>query len=291
MNILLTGATGFIGAHLLNKLKGRDLQIFCLVKKNSKSKLVAEKNVHVLAFDSLEELPELLGDTKFDFVFHLATYFSRQHLSTQMDQMIHSNITLGTYILEIISKNDGVFISTDTFLYYQKDDFVVPETLYAATKAAFNEILKFYSTHSGLRILSLCFTDTYGPKDSRDKLVNLFIKSMKGQGSKIIINNPEKAINLLHVEDVIDGILGIIDNVQSIFGTATFKRFALRAKESITVGDLVGKLKAVNQKLTVELASGQNSSGHHYPQVALLPQWQPQRIDIVKEILDIVAKD
>jgi CDP-paratose synthetase len=289
MNILMTGATGFIGSHLLSGLGNGAGQVFCLVQEKSKEKLQSPKNTEILTFKKYGEIPALLADKKFDVVFHLATYFSRQHSPSEIQKIVDSNVTLGSYILDAVSKYESVFVHTDTYFYFSDHGVTVPETLYAATKSAFNEILKFYSNSAGLRVLDLCLTDTYGPNDPRDKLINLIMKSMKGGGASVKISNPDKEINLLHVDDVVEALIGVIENAKSIFGGRTYKKYALRPDSSCTIRSLVERLRKENPELLVELGSpGTHAPGKKYLQEPILPNWRPTRTDPIKEILSIV---
>ena len=288
MNILITGASGFIGSHLLKKLSTLDAQIFCLVQDQSRFKIKSGPSIEVLPYKTFDEIENLLKNIKFDYVFHLATYYSRQHIPQEIQKITNTNLTFGTYILEHIRKNEGVFVNTDTFFYLQGTEMVIPENLYAASKAAFNEILKFYSINSKLRILNLVLTDTYGPQDPRDKLVNQMMKSMRGEDVQIFLNNPDKEISLIHVDDTVEALISVMEKSQAIFGDQKYRSYSLQPQQVFTLKALAEKLKKLKPKMQLEIAAESKTANPRYVKRPILPNWQPQKTDTIDEIIKIV---
>lgn len=69
---LVTGATGFIGAHLVDRLTAAGLDVRCLVRASSNSQALASRGVQLAVGDvtQAESLPAALADV--EFVYHLA---------------------------------------------------------------------------------------------------------------------------------------------------------------------------------------------------------------------------
>ena len=72
---IVTGATGFIGRFLVRELVSQGVQVFAVVRKNSRNKAELESlPVQIVECDitGLSELPNLIPDRDIDAVFHIA---------------------------------------------------------------------------------------------------------------------------------------------------------------------------------------------------------------------------
>ena len=63
-NILLTGATGFIGSNILKKIKLNN-QVFLIQRLNSKTKIKKSKNIKVLKFKDYDSLSNKLNKNRY----------------------------------------------------------------------------------------------------------------------------------------------------------------------------------------------------------------------------------
>src|SRR5450759_1726296 len=146
MKILLTGASGFIGRHLISQLLQEGHSVWVTLTEDEKSPFTEEVRTINVHGDRLDDTIELFGKNKIEGIIHLASYVqSDSHNSADISQLINSNVLFGTQILECaIKANVKWFINTGTFWQnYQNADYS-PVNLYAATKQAFEIIAQYY---------------------------------------------------------------------------------------------------------------------------------------------------
>ena len=99
MNILLTGATGFIGSNILKKLVDKN-NLFIIIRDKRKNKYFKNKNVKIINFNSYENLSNKLKKIKVSIVIHAATHYVKNHTTKDLQKFTNSNILLGNVILD-----------------------------------------------------------------------------------------------------------------------------------------------------------------------------------------------
>lgn len=212
MNILMTGATGFIGRNLYKRLAAKH-EVFILVRPSTIYKEVGAEHIYVFE-DDIDHLAGYLKENRVDGIVHLASLYLASHQSSQLKDLILSNIYLGTALLEA-AKSAGIswFLNTGTiwqnYLSAEKKDEYNPVNLYAATKQAFLTISKYYTETSPLRFCTLKLCDTYGPDDTRGKVVSLFRKIARSQ-EPLDMSGGEQKLDLLYIDDVVEGFVHLI---------------------------------------------------------------------------------
>lgn len=214
MNILITGATGFIGKNLIKSLE-QVYNIFLLTRETTDLTCVGKYN-HFCFKDNIDELSVYIKDNKIDGVIHLASLYVSQHKTEQIKDLILSNIYLGTALIEA-SVQAGVdwFINTGTIWqnYIYDDEQYCPVNLYAASKQAFVDMAKFYTETYPIKFVTLKICDTYGPNDTRRKILTLF-KEISITGESLDMSEGEQIMDILYIDDVIEGFKKLIELIK-----------------------------------------------------------------------------
>lgn len=202
---LVTGATGFVGSHLVPGLVRAGWQVHVVSRANSRMPEATDfsqviQHVHD---GSTEGMLRLVGDAKPVVVFHLASLFLSQHEAGDVERLVLSNILFGNQLLEAM-KVHGVkqLINTGTSWQHYENLAYSPVNLYAATKQAFEALMQFYVEAEGLRAISLKLFDTYGPNDPRPKLMSL-LKRVAEDMQPLAMSPGEQRLDLVHVDDVV----------------------------------------------------------------------------------------
>ena len=246
MNILITGATGFIGQNLIRSLIPNN-EVHLLLRPSSKIEYNCGVNILYFRDNNIEEMHEYLNNHNIEGIIHLASLFIPSHKKDDIKNLIESNIYLGTAILES-SLNSTVkwFLNTGTFWqhYISDSEDFCPVNLYAATKQAFIDIAKYYTEISGIKFSTLKICDTYGPNDTRPKLFNLW-KKISESGESLSMSLGEQVLNILYIEDVIAGFLKLINFLASDFKVEA--DYALYANQFYTLRELASIFEEMTQ--------------------------------------------
>lgn len=213
MNILITGATGFIGRNLVKKLLNEDHNIFCILQQNTKNPF-DEKIVKSILLDeeSIASSALFFTENNIEGIIHLASYvLSGNHHSCQIGDIIDSNIKFGTFVLEAaVKSNVKWFINTGTYWQNFQNENYSPVNLYAASKQAFEDMAKFYYETSRLNFCTLRLFDTYGRNDTRPKIFNLWSKIAE-TGEVLNMSPGEQIIDISYIDDIVDAFSLLID--------------------------------------------------------------------------------
>jgi nucleoside-diphosphate-sugar epimerase len=214
MNILVTGATGFIGKNLCNHLvQDERFEIYALVQKDSPSHLLDPKILQIISNNSASFFITILEQYKITGIIHLASLCLASHITEDIPQLLASNVTLGTNLLEAAVKTQVKwFINTSSFWQNYNNRPYSPVSLYAATKQAFEDILQYYLESTSLRGVTIVLPDTYGSNDSRPKLFN-FLKQALVDKKEMAMSPGHQKLNLVYIKDVINGYQMLVEQL------------------------------------------------------------------------------
>lgn len=206
---LVTGATGFIGSHLVLRLVAERWEVHVLARPNSDlaplEPVLSRLRVHVHD-GSMSGMMAILAAVRPQVVFHLASLFLAQHSAEEVVPLLESNVVFATQLVEAMTAN-GAFLMVNTgtaWQHFQNRDYS-PVCLYAATKKAFEDILQFYVETAALKVVTLKLHDTYGSFDPRPKLFALLRRAAERQ-QPLEMSAGEQHLDLVHVDDVVEAL-------------------------------------------------------------------------------------
>jgi len=239
MRALLTGATGFVGQNLVRHLRQQGWEVETIGRQ-----------------DSPADMDSKMSQFKPDLVIHLATLFIAEHKPTDIPNLIQSNMTFGTQVVDSMVRNGVLnFINTGTLWQYYEGDRFTPSSLYSATKSAFEDVLRFFSSSSGLRVINLMLSDTYGPKDPRGKLLSKLI-SMAGTSESLQLSPGEQMIDWTFIEDIVKGFEVAAKRLVGKQESSKFVHYTLTSGEAVSLKDTVKICESVlGKKINVEFGA------------------------------------
>ncbi|MHC1709027.1 MAG: NAD-dependent epimerase/dehydratase family protein [Methanomassiliicoccales archaeon] len=220
MRVLVTGATGFLGGHLIEEMaKGPHVPV-CAHRKGSDTRKIDDLGLEKVVFDLTDRDSMLQSLKGMDAVVHLAAYYTFTGKKEKYDKV---NVK-GTGDLLEACKEAGV----RRFLYCSsteamgpiasppgdEDSPLNPQYEYGRSKARAEELVR----SSGLDWTILRPSGIYGPSNV-DDVAYYFITSFKGLASKFIIGSGGNFIQFVHVKDVVQGFVKALDRPASIKGT------------------------------------------------------------------------
>jgi nucleoside-diphosphate-sugar epimerase len=241
LKILVTGASGYIGSELVTKLTGLGCSV--AVIKRASSNLTSLNHVldkiSIYECDSsTESVIKIVKDCNPDVVVHLASLFIAEHKSADIENLIASNLLFSTQIVEAMKHNNVKFlVNTGTSWEHFNNSKYNPVCLYAATKHAFESILEYYLKTSDLRVITLKLFDTYGPRDTRPKLIP-FLQKLALTGETLAMSKGQQLIDIVYIDDVIEAFLVSIKRLRSLDPKSN-ESYAVSSTDPITLKDLV----------------------------------------------------
>lgn len=232
--IFVTGATGFIGRRLVEAL-AYQYKIIAIARPQSSN--IPSSVDHVVIDNDTNKIPEAFSKYSPIGVVHLASLFLSKHKYLDISSLIDSNLCFPTRLLEAAT-NAGTkwFLNTGTFWQNYEDHSYCPVNLYSATKEAFVTLARYYTeTHPEFNFVTLKINDTYGPGDTRKKIMNLWLENIKTK-TPLLMSPGKQLIDIVHIEDIISAYIKLIELINSEsplikdskeFGISSFARIPL----------------------------------------------------------------
>ncbi len=234
---LVTGATGFVGGHVVRRLVDDGWIVDALVRDPAAT-LLPGVGIHPIP-EPIDDLIGLVDDLQPQVCFHLATAFRGVHVPADIEPMVTANVGFGTALAEAVSQaGECTFVNTGTVWQHFDARPYSPVSLYAAMKQAFTDVLRFYQEVAGLPVVTLELTDTYGPGDPRPKLLPILLRAAR-QHTQLQMTDGTQLIDLLHVDDAVSALLATADGTPG-------ETYGASGGETLNLRDLVARFESVS---------------------------------------------
>ncbi|VAX22522.1 UDP-glucuronate 5'-epimerase [hydrothermal vent metagenome] len=230
--ILVTGAAGFIGFHLCQKLLEHGSNVVGLDNLNDyydvklkESRLAILKENPSFAFERLslddkDGIDGLFSHDSFDVVVNLAAQVGVRYSVENPMAYVNSNLLGFANILEgcrhsgvkhlVFASSSSVYGANRSMPFSEKHNVDHPVSLYAATKKA-NELLAHsYSSLYGLPTTGLRFFTVYGPWGRPDMALFKFTKAIIEGKSIDVYNHGDMRRDFTYVADIVDGVIRVM---------------------------------------------------------------------------------
>ncbi|MBD3768176.1 MAG: NAD-dependent epimerase/dehydratase family protein [Gammaproteobacteria bacterium] len=231
--VLLTGATGFLGSHLLEALLKQGYQVVVLKRSTSNLWRIEHLTGQYKSYDvDIQPIEQAFEEQRIDCVIHTACHYGRN--GSALSEVVESNLIFGLKVLEAaINYQVTTFINTDSFL---------PRDLnaYSLSKKQLIDWLKQQS--SKIQVINLQLEHMYGPKDDSTKFIAWLVTQLKQNVSEINLTSGIQKRDFIYIDDVVSAFLCVL---QSSTGLPSFSEFEVGTGESIEVKTFVQNLKQV----------------------------------------------
>lgn len=228
MKILITGAAGFIGSHLSERLLNEGHEVYGLDimlrgNKDNIKELEANKNFSFFETSILEEAPLEMLIKKCDIVYHLAAAVGVENIIGDILKVIDINVDGTRNVASIAYKHRKKVIFTSTSEIYGKslrvpfkeddDRLLGPTTIdrwvYSSSKAL-GEYMFIGYYRQGLPMSIVRFFNAYGPKldiEGSGRVLTRFIVQALSNKPITVIGPGKQTRCFTYVDDVIDGLI------------------------------------------------------------------------------------
>lgn len=249
MKILVTGAAGFIGFHLVNRLIARGDEVVGLDVLNdyydvhlkydrlayagiakeaiAYGKLV-DSRLHPnyrfvkIGLEDNEALHRLFAEERFDAACNLAAQAGVRYSLVNPKAYIDSNIVGFAHLLEACRHNgvkhlayassSSVYGLNEQMPFSTRDNVDHPVSLYAASKKSNELMAHTYSHLFGLPTTGLRFFTVYGPWGRPDMALFLFTKAILAGEPIQVFNHGDMIRDFTYIDDIVEGVVRVLDH-------------------------------------------------------------------------------
>ena len=314
MNILVTGAAGFIGSHLCEKLlENKNIHVVGIdtfigptkatFKKRNIEKLLDHPRFQLIQENLLTvNLNELLRDI--DVIYHLAGMPGvRSSWGKDFDPYVTNNIQATQRLLEAAKETTiekFIYASTSS-IYGEKIGKVsearkpTPLSPYGITKLAGEHLCNVYHSSFDIPVVVLRYFSVYGPRQRTDMAFHRFIKQILRSEPISIFGDGEQSRDFTFIQDCVEGTAATLEKDHLIGKTIN-----IGGKEHASVNDvlklleqLTGKkarknyteaLKGEPKHTWADISLAENLLNYH-PQISL-QEGLAQEIDYIRDMYE-----
>ena len=255
--VLVTGAGGFIGSHLVEELVRRGHRVRAFVRYNSSNSWGWLDHASREIRDSLEVVA---GDVRDPAsvreavrgcrsIFHLAAVISIPYSYRAPDSYVETNIRGTLNILEaareygaerVVQTSTSEVYGTARFVPIPEDHPLQPQSPYAASKVGADQLALSFHRSFGLPVSVVRPFNTYGPRQSARAIIPVVIVQIASGKRTIRLGNLHPTRDFNHVRDTVSGFIAAAESDRSVGEVIN-----LGSGHEITIGDTVRLISEV----------------------------------------------
>lgn len=287
LNVLVTGADGFIGSHLCEELIQQGFKVKALVEYNSSNSIGWLNDLSKNKLNSIEIIYGDIRDIEFvnkigknvDIIFHLAALIAIPYSYIAPRSYIETNVigtlnilqtTINNSVSKLISTSTSEVYGTAKYIPIDEKHVLQAQSPYAASKIGADHLIEAYVKSYNVPAVTLRPFNTYGPRQSERAVIPTIIRQIldpKCVEIKIGDTSPVRDFN--YVKDTAQAFikLALAENKQTSFGAAYN----------------AGTGKSVSIKETIEIIS--NVSNNKKKIVPSKERFRPKK----SEVMNLIA--
>ena len=256
MLVMVTGGSGFIGSHVVDKLRARgiDVRTFDMVLPRFR------KDIEYYQGSLLDMETLRMGMNSVDVVYHLGAVANVKDVYEEPHYSEAINTRGSINVLEAARRSEikRVILASTVWVYSDTEGDVVDEStplsapshLYTATKMAAEYYCQCYSKLYGLNTTILRYGIPYGPRARPGAVIPIFVEKALNGEPLTIAGDGLQYRNFLYVEDLAEG------NVLALKEVAKNKIYNLPGKERITIKQVAETVRKILGDVKIEYVEG-----------------------------------
>lgn len=243
-NIVLTGASGYLGSNLLKQLIADGYNVSILIRRTSDLTRIKEF-ISVVNVYYTEDKPysNLFEDAGVDLVIHTAASYGRK--SESVLEVQEANVTFPLALIqEAVKQGVPYFINTDTTL---------PRMLnsYTLSKKQFTDWLEYFQKQ--ITILNIEVQYFYGPGDDHSKLITGIAGKLVSDIKSIDFTAAEQKRDFIYIDDAVNAYMVLIRNLNKL---NSFTAVELGSGKAIMLKEILLQLKQLSGNQSVHMNFG-----------------------------------
>ena len=233
MKVLVTGAAGFIGMHVVQRLCARGDDVVGIDSLNAyydpslkRARLAQLAPLQAFRFAQVDvadgaALSALFAAEAFDAVVHLAAQAGVRYSIENPQAYGQSNLAGFLNVLEacrhhpvrhlVYASSSSVYGGNAKMPFSESDSVDHPVSLYAATKKANELMAHTYSHLYGIPTTGLRFFTVYGPWGRPDMAYFSFTRDMLDGTPIAVFNDGKMMRDFTYIDDIVDGVVAVVD--------------------------------------------------------------------------------
>ena len=240
-NILITGASGFVGSHILDDCLKNNFNVHAIFRHSKKNVSFAKKykkQIFTIFYNNIYEIKNKLTNCKIDYVIHCATHYIKKHDHNDIENIIKSNVLFSTILLDaVVNIKIKKFINLGTVWQHFNDTKNLAFNLYAASKQSFECIFNYYKNqYTKIKFYNILLTDTFGTNDKRKKLIPILLKNFNKKNPDKINIPKNLSINLVNINEVTKCLNILLKN------NSESNNYLIKSKQDVKIFDLINFL-------------------------------------------------
>jgi len=263
---LVTGAAGFIGSHLCDRLLSDGARVWGLDnfddfydpsrKRRNLESALGQDSMHLVEGDVRDPilLDGLMADVPFDAVFHLAARpgapESAEDPSRTFDVNVSGTLTLLDAVRRhgiahfIYASSNEVYGDRDAPPYHEDMPADRPLSPYAASKRACEMLCHAYHHLHGLTVHCLRLSSVFGPRQRPDLAIDELARGLVEGGWSPELNGERGTVReYSYVDDVVDGFVLSLERTRRRNGEdPEYSVINLGGSEAVELGELAERL-------------------------------------------------
>jgi nucleoside-diphosphate-sugar epimerase len=227
LKILVTGSTGFIGSHLVPRLKGHEVHVLDRYVTGRLRGEEGDSFIHILDLTDFTEVRSLIMKLKPEVVIHLAAISPVSYSFRHPMEIMETNACATVNLAEACSAVSGFqhMIAAGTTEEYgmtsdrpaTEEARCAPNSPYSVSKLTATKYLQYLHMAKGFPVTVLRSTNTYGRTKDGHFFVEKTVRQMLGNGD-VALGDPSPVRDFMYVDDHVDAYLKVMDNRDDSIG-------------------------------------------------------------------------
>lgn len=247
MNIILVGASGYLGNKLLVDIKNKGDNILCLIRKTTDiNKINQYTNLYLYTEDN--DFIEKINNFKADILIYSACIYEKNNI--KYEDILNANFLLPIKLLmELKNLKKYIYIGTSLEKY---------TNIYSLSKYQMSEWGKYYSHIKNINFFNILLENFYGENEPKDRFIHYLIAKLKNNEDIDLTDGKQKR-DFVYIEDVIEAL-----NIIMASNLKGYLDIPIGSGEAISIKELAEYLKKLlNSKSKLNFGAVASRNNEH----------------------------